>query len=170
MSKIFLIGLPGSGKSTLGKQVAHHLHTRFIDLDTAIEVSQGRSVPDIFNANGEAHFRVLENQMLTACIHNQPDFVMATGGGTPCFYNNMPIMNNAGTTIFLDIPIVELVQRLEATNQGRPLLAGTNPDQLLEKLRSLYETRLPYYQQAKITMRLSNPTLGDVVAQLEREA
>ncbi|MFM8739263.1 MAG: shikimate kinase, partial [Cytophagales bacterium] len=98
--KIFLIGLPGSGKTTLGKQLAERLNIRFVDLDTEIEKSEGESIALIFKRFGEDHFRKAESTQLQKWANLNEDFVMATGGGAPCFFDNMEVMNQSGTTIF----------------------------------------------------------------------
>ena len=89
--RIFLIGLPGSGKTTLGKKVATYLQLPFFDLDEVIERSAGKRVPEIFADEGEAAFRKMESDTLQKIIADHSDFVMATGGGAPCFHNGIGI-------------------------------------------------------------------------------
>src|SRR5258708_25113313 len=100
--KIFIIGLPGSGKTTLGKQVAEKLNLPFIDLDLEIEKLEGKTVQEIFAKRKENYFRELESRTLKNFCSGKSDFVMATGGGAPGFFDNMDVMNNSGKTVFLD--------------------------------------------------------------------
>jgi shikimate kinase len=152
--KIYLVGMPGSGKSTLGKKLARELLLQFVDLDAEIEKHSGKSIPEIFLQNGEDHFRRTESALLHQWASGQQDFIMATGGGTPCFYNGIDVINNSGFSIFLDVPLKDLLTRVGAKT-NRPLLA--NAEEREKTLLKLLETRLPFYKQAKVT--LSHPTL-----------
>lgn len=144
--KIYLIGMPGAGKSTLGLPLAALLQYPFVDLDTEIEKQEGCPVPDIFSSKGEDYFRLLESKLLHTWARSEGTFVMATGGGAPCFHQGINIINKTGTSLFLDIPVDELLARLHTTN-NRPLLANTDRRVKLETLRN---SRLPVYQQAHI--------------------
>src|SRR5688572_17553731 len=110
--KLFLIGLLGSGKSFLGKELAKALNLPFIDLDDILEKKEGMKVSEIFSAKGEEHFRILEATALRE-QSTQKAFVMATGGGTPCFHDNMTHINQCGTSVFLNTPVSEIVKRLK---------------------------------------------------------
>ena len=152
--KIFLMGLPGSGKSTLGKQLAQHLALPFIDLDEVIEQTSQRSIRIIFADEGEEVFRQLEQQALHYVIMQQEAFILATGGGTPCFYDNMEVMNQAGITFYLDVPISIIIQRMQEKQiANRPLLRGMNVETLEQEFKAKFAHRLPVYQQAKYTLR-----------------
>lgn len=144
--KIFLIGLPGAGKTTMGLDLAVHLGLQFIDLDQDIEKDTKLSVSEIFEQQGEAHFRQLEKNHLEKVIADHAAFVMATGGGTPCFFNNMETMQNAGTTIFIDTPTQEIEQRLKL-DSSRPLMRTYSLSELLEK-------RKGWYNQADHTIQI----------------
>ena len=147
--KIFLIGLPGAGKSTLGRELARLLCIPFIDLDHAISKAAGHSIPEIFHSRGEAYFRQLEADTLRS--FTEASFVMATGGGTPCFHENMVYMNSTGVTVYLDVrPDVIVTRLMETGDTGRPLLAGQNENELRVRLDELREARLPHYQQAQL--------------------
>lgn len=150
--KLYLIGLPGSGKSFLGKQLAEEAKIPFIDLDKTIEQEVGVSISKIFSDKGEEYFRSLEAVVLR---HKslEDEFVMACGGGTPCFHDNMTFMNASGKTIFLNTPIPEIINRLNTLEkQNRPLLAGTESEELEEKLKILLANRLSFYSLANITI------------------
>src|SRR5690348_5526014 len=98
--KVYLVGLPGSGKSTLGKQIAQTLSIPFVDLDHEIEASESKPVKDIFNEQGEEYFRDLEAKTLLSWAFSDKSFVMATGGGAPCFNNGMEVINESGISVF----------------------------------------------------------------------
>ena len=123
--KLYLTGFMGSGKSLIGKKLAEKLQFKFLDLDTAIEEYAGKSVAEIFVEKGEAAFREMEQKMVRQTDKLQ-NTIIATGGGTPCFYENMDWMNKHGLTIFLEVSPEILAQRLKGEKQKRPLLAGKN--------------------------------------------
>jgi len=151
--KIFLIGLPGSGKTTLGKHLAEKLKIEFIDLDAALEKSEGKTVQEIFAEKMETYFRALEAKTLKALCEEQKDFVMATGGGTPSFFDNMAQMNRSGKTVFLDVPTSEICARLQQTNlSARPLFSNLDPEQLKTKIDLLRSQRIDFYKQAHIVI------------------
>jgi shikimate kinase len=139
--------MPGSGKSTLGKQLAVALKTIFVDLDEEIENQEKQTIPEVFRQRGEAYFRKVESSLLNQWASSDKKFVMATGGGAPCFHDGMKIINESGKSIFLDVPISDLIARAaKATN--RPLLEGD----VEERLKTLYEKRMPIYRQATLTI------------------
>ncbi len=158
--KIFLIGMPGSGKTTLGKELAAHLGIDFVDLDAEIENFEGKSISEIFRQKGETDFRLLEARLLREWAGGNRDFVMATGGGAPCFFNGMDTINQSGVSIFLDVSVPELIERVRK-NRERPLLLTDDEEQLKEKLLTMRKKRLDCYRQAAIS--LENPSLEDVL-------
>lgn len=148
--KIFLIGLPGSGKSTLSKELARRLTVSFIDLDTEIEQACGKDVRAIFSEDGEVFFRAKEAQLLREFCGRDTDFVMATGGGAPCYHSGIDVMNQAGLTIFLDVPIDVIVQRInEEEKRNRPLLNINALDTVQNHLTNLLKQRGEIYLQAR---------------------
>jgi len=151
MKNIFLIGMPSSGKSTLGKRLARQLGYRFIDTDKLIVKEEGKSINEIFRLHGESYFRAVESRVLRA-IRPESSLVVATGGGMPCFNENMAYIKTAGTSIFLDVPVEELVNRMQQHGQNdRPLFNHQDPA-LLESLRQRYQDRRPFYEQADLTV------------------
>ena len=112
--KIFLIGLPGSGKTTLGRQVAKSLAIPFIDLDQAIEKTEHKTITEIFKESKEDYFRKVESELLNRWAQSNTDYLMATGGGAPCFFDNIRTMNSSGLTFFLDVPPMEIAHRIDA--------------------------------------------------------
>ena len=132
--KYFLVGMPSCGKSSLAKIIGKEINIQFIDLDKEIEIVEKRSINEIFNIKGEGYFRKIESEVLNSIIKSNKSFIMATGGGTPCYNDNMKIINNNGISIFLDVKISELENRLK-NKKDRPLL-NRNQDkgQILKKM------------------------------------
>jgi shikimate kinase len=150
--KIFLIGLPGSGKTTLGKDLAAAFHVTFIDLDHEIETAEGKSIREIFETKKEDYFRKIESSLLKKWCEAKTDFVMATGGGAPVFFDNMAAINNAGISIFLDVPASEITNRILKTNTSdRPLFANTRKDNLKEQVEFMRSQRIGHYRKASLT-------------------
>lgn len=158
--KIYFIGMPGSGKSTLGRPVAEILGLPFIDLDTQIEERERKSIKDIFITQGEDYFRQTESQLLREWAGSEKSFVMATGGGAPCFYGGIDVINETGISIFLDVPVEELLRRV-SKNQDRPLLTAKDVDEQESRIRTLFEKRIATYNQAKIILK--NASLKSVL-------
>lgn len=150
---VFLIGLPGSGKSTLGQRLAQRIGYSFTDLDAQIEKQEGQSIPEIFRQKGEAFFRSIEANALDEVVQSGADQVVATGGGAPCFFDGMEKMNKGGVTVFLDVSIPTLVNRLETSDYtGRPLLTVPSYETVTQRLVALRQQRLPVYRQAAIIL------------------
>ena len=165
--KIFLIGLPGSGKTTLGKALAAHLASSFVDLDSEVEQAEGQSIQSLFSKKGEDYFRKCEAAALARCCQATGNFVMATGGGTPCFHDNLKTMNQAGLTIFLDVPSREIAERLKRTNLAeRPLLARLNDDDLKDKIEFLRSQRINAYRNARITLTGATISPNDLITKI----
>ena len=138
----------GSGKTYWGRRLAASLDCTFHDLDALIVADAGKTIPEIFAEKGEAGFREMERRQLHELLEQTPAAVVSTGGGTPCFFDNMEQMNARGRTIYLDIPVKILSQRLEKEMHLRPLLAGLTPDTLPGFIENMLEKRAPFYQKA----------------------
>ena len=162
--KILLIGLPGSGKTTLGKQLAEKLGLPFVDLDLEIEKQEGKTVQEIFAQKKENYFRELESKTLKKYCSSESDFVMATGGGAPCFFDNMAVMNQSGKTIFLDVSATEIARRLQETNlTERPLFSKLSSEQLKDKIEWLRSQRISFYKQAQHIIAPNSNLLEELV-------
>ena len=145
--KIFLVGFMGSGKSHNGKKIAKALKIDFFDLDQIIEAEEGLSISNIFEQKGEAHFRNLERKYLKA-FKNKHNFILSTGGGTACYFDNILWMNGQGETIFLDASLNLLTQRLVRKQAKRPLLKDLSEADLRLFIKEKLMVRLPFYSQA----------------------
>ncbi len=137
----------GCGKTYWGKRLAERLKVPFLDMDTYIEVQEGRTVADIFSAEGEMAFRALERDYLRNLPIDQG--VIATGGGLPCFFDNMAWMNEHGRTIFLDTPVDLLARRLAPGRAHRPLIRDLSEAELPAFIEARLNARLPFYTQAQ---------------------
>ena len=160
VKKYFLVGMPASGKSTIGRLLAGQLRVEFFDLDQIIEETEGEPITDIFTNKGETYFRELEKTTLEEFINTRNNYVLATGGGAPCFFDNMEIMNKHGITVFLDVDIMDLYKKLSTKGtHKRPLLKGKSKKQLKKELLLKYDERKPFYDQSTICL---NQRLDDV--------
>lgn len=145
---IFLIGFMGCGKSFWGRQLAAKLKLPFLDLDEQIEQVAGKSISDIFAKDGEEFFRRREREMLMHLTESTPAFVMSTGGGTPCFYNNIDYMNQKGTTIWINCSAECLMERLKSEKEKRPLIQSLADEDLKAYIIKKVGDRKIFYQQA----------------------
>lgn len=148
MTRIFLTGYMGAGKTTLGKALARELHVPFVDLDWYIEERFHKTVGELFTERGEAGFRELERSMLHE-VGEFEDVIISTGGGAPCFFDNMEYMNRVGKTVFLNVHPEVLFQRLRVAKQQRPILQGKEDGELRAFIVQALEKRAPFYMQVQ---------------------
>lgn len=148
MKRIFLIGYMGSGKTTLGKAYARAMQLQFIDLDWYIEERFHKTVQELFEERKEDGFREIERNMLHEVAEFE-DVIIACGGGTPCFFDNMEYMNGKGETIFLDASPEVLFRRLKIAKSKRPLLMDKSDEELMDVIQNTLRIRVPFYSQAK---------------------
>lgn len=152
MAKFFLIGYMGSGKSTVGKQLAAKLKYSFIDLDNLIETDYHQSIEDVFASKGEAEFRGMEHNTLKKVLEKN-NVVVACGGGTPCYYENMDLMNRNGITIYIKMSTDALISRLSQAKANRPLLANKTEEDLRTFVAKQLEKREDTYHQAHYVVK-----------------
>jgi len=146
-TRIFLIGFMGSGKSTLGAQLARRLDYQFMDMDKLIEDTAELTIPEIFNEHGEEIFRKWEHDILLELCRREK-LVISTGGGAPCHSEMMDLMNANGCTIYLKLSPNTLHDRLMRSKTERPLIKGKSEAELLEFITKLLEKREKIYEQA----------------------
>ena len=162
MKRIYLIGYMGAGKTTLGKTLAQQMNLNYIDTDHFIENRYRKKIRDIFATEGEYRFREIEHRILLE-ISEFEDIVISTGGGFPCFNNNMVIMNNTGITVYLEASVEELTARLDASKNVRPVLQNRSGDELEAFIKDSINVRKTFYEQANIRFQvLSKVTKKDV--------
>ena len=157
----------GSGKSYLGKQLAAALNYDFLDLDAFLEANEGMSISRIFKEGGESLFRGLECNYLQATIDFKQT-VIATGGGTPCFFDNMTWMKANGLTVYLKTPVDLLVQRLMAETAHRPLLAGKTKGEMTQFIKAKLAERQFYYEQGQVLFeyKTGKETVADLLEKI----
>jgi len=145
---IFLVGFMGVGKTTNGRKLAQALNSDFIDLDELFVQQEGTSITNYFKIHGEEHFRLKEREIIQQLTNYSPA-VIATGGGAPCFFDNMEWMNTHGITVYLQIPAAALAHRLAASKRHkRPLIQHLNEDEILDFINERMQHRHPFYAKA----------------------
>ncbi|PKQ65836.1 hypothetical protein BZG02_02200 [Labilibaculum filiforme] len=158
--KVFLIGYMGCGKSRWGKLIASHYGFRFVDLDTLIEEREQLTIPDIFAKYGESGFRQRENEALLS-ISETENLIVATGGGAPCFKNNMEEMNRLGATLFIECSPELLRERITTSDTVRPLVNNLSQEELLDFIIRHLTIRMPFYEQSQYKIISGNLELED---------
>ena len=149
LSRVFLLGFMGCGKSTIGRLLAGSMAYDFKDLDHEIELVRKASISDIFMQSGEQEFRLLEQQTLHSMV-GYDRAIVACGGGTPCFFDNMHWMNSNGITVFLNTSPDDLMLRLQSEQAHRPLIRDFDSSGLKQFIHRKLEERLPFYTQAQL--------------------
>ncbi len=145
--------MPSSGKSTLGRALAVALQYEYVDMDEILVANEGRSIFDIFNENGEEYFREIESELLNTFKINQKK-VISTGGGVPCFFNNMDFILKNGISIYLDVTPEGLFERIaSSTKNDRPLIDKSDAKKLMDNLKVKYNYRYKFYSQANIVIQ-----------------
>ncbi|MBC7627257.1 shikimate kinase [Ferruginibacter sp.] len=165
----FLIGFMGSGKTHWGKIWSQTHGCTFIDLDEHIEKKEGQTVADIFEHKGEKYFRKIEAETLRS-FKGLNNTIVACGGGTPCFYENMQWMNEYGITIYLSTSSPKILERVLLEQEKRPLLKKMNPAELLFFIEQKLKERAPFYNAAKHILpseNLSNQTFGNLFSKVQ---
>lgn len=163
---LFLVGFMGSGKTTIGKKLAAKLGYGFIDLDAAIEHAEGMYIRDIIGAKGEPYFREVESKTLKQL--ELTDKVISTGGGTPCFFDNMEWMKANGKVVYVELDEAALFSRLKTTNlEHRPLLKGLNDEGLKEFIHTKLDERKEYYLQADTKFNPIKQSMENLISMLK---
>jgi shikimate kinase len=164
--KIYLIGFMGSGKTYWGHQLSQKLKLPFFDMDEQVVNSEAKSINEIFESYGEEYFRLKEKGILHVITETHSSFVMACGGGSPCYFNNIDYMNQAGTTVWLNTPSNVLFQRLLTEKDKRPLLKGLSDGQLKSYIIKKFSDRKIYYEQAQVAIDDENISLDHFIEKI----
>ena len=146
-TNLYLVGYMGAGKTTIGKLLAQKLNRSFTDVDGFIESRYHQTIAAIFEEKGEAGFREIERRALQE-ISEFENIVVSTGGGLPCFFDNMNLMNRTGITIYLRASVDELIGRINSNKQKRPLIQGKSSEELHDFVETGLKKREPFYNQA----------------------
>ena len=168
MQRIFLIGFMGAGKTTIGKELASLMRLSFVDLDFFIENRYHKTIRQIFEEKGEGAFRDMEQKALQEVAEFE-DVVISTGGGTPCFHQNMLFMNEKGTTVYLKVSIAELIQRISLNKSSRPVLKGYSDNGLKLFVEEIMAKRSPVYEQAQIIFHTEAQDISVLCKQLKHQ-
>lgn len=165
--KIVLVGYMGSGKSTIGRLLSKKLNINFIDLDDYIERQLEKSISTIFEEHGEIYFRKMEHNFVKELMNKKDSFILSTGGGTPCYSQNMEVINAKSTNVFyLKLSIAALVERLTLEKEHRPLIKNIETAEMPEFIGKHLFERSFYYQQATNSISCDNKTPDQVVDEI----
>ena len=161
---IALLGYMGSGKSTIGRALAKAMDCSFDDLDHLIEKESSLSISELFADRGEIAFRKMESQVLQSYLETTSSGVLALGGGTPCYGNNLKLLHEMGAkTVYLQLSVASLLERLKAGKDKRPLIAHLDDEQLEEFIRKHLFERQYYYNQAQCVVDLNDLSVPSAV-------
>ena len=145
MRKVFLVGMPGSGKSRMAKFISSVTDLSYKDLDDEIERTEGKSIKEIFKNHGETYFRNKETEILKNIIEKDKNLIIATGGGTPCFNHNIDLINKSGLSIFLNTSLDVIVERISRKNK-RPLFQNKD---VKETVKKMFQERIKFYSKSR---------------------
>jgi shikimate kinase len=159
--RIFLVGYMGSGKSTFGSTLADALGIDWIDLDDELESRYKITIADFFAKYGEETFRELEHKLLTEISHRS-DIIVSTGGGAPCYFDNMKLMNQSGVTVYLTATPELLISRIEHSARKRPVFQQMKGKNFTENLIRHLKSREPFYKQATFTIDAAKPDIEGI--------
>ena len=158
----YLIGYMYSGKTTIGHKLAVQMGYRWLDLDQMLETTFHTTIPIFFQRYGEDAFRKIEQKLLHSTA-DLDDVVISTGGGTPCYFDNIQWMNLHGKTIYFDVSVDTLLRRAAQSKKPRPILTGMTDDERSQFIQQQLDQRLPYYKKANIIFPADKPDLDELV-------
>lgn len=161
-----LTGYMGSGKSTVGKELAAQLNWEFQDLDQFIENQKQKTIAEIFSQEGEIKFRKYEREALIELLESDNDSVISLGGGTPAYYDNMHLVNENSYSVYLRLTPKELIKRLENQKSVRPLLSHLSDDELPEFIAKHLFERRNYYEQAQFTLDVKEKSPHEIAREI----
>lgn len=163
---IALIGYMGSGKTTIGKDLAESLGYSFVDLDESIAAKEGKSIVEIFKQQGEIRFRKIERTILLELLDTHQNTVIALGGGTPAYYDNMDCIQKSATSVYLRLSPKELFERLAPEKTQRPLIAHLANEDLTEFIAKHLFERRAFYEKANFTIAVQQKNVEEIVQEI----
>lgn len=167
-NKIVLVGYMGVGKSTMGKVLAKKLDLDFLDLDEIIEKKENSTIAELFRLKGELYFRKLEHQLFQTLIQSDDDFVLSTGGGTPCYYDNHLLLEQEQlNSVYLEAPVDTIYHRLINEQQQRPIIKNLTTDELKEFIGKHIFERSYFYQKAKFKIKVKDKSIDEIVNEIK---
>jgi len=164
--KIVLLGYMASGKSVIGRILAENMGLQFIDLDAYIEEKENKSISEIFKQNGEIYFRIKESEYLKALLDLKESAIISLGGGTPCYGNNMKLIEENSKSFYLNASISTIFNRLQHETSQRPLVATIGADNLQEYIAKHLFERNPYYEKATYTISVNDKKIEEIVEEI----
>lgn len=165
--KIVLLGYMASGKSSVGKNLAKEHKMQFVDLDSFIEENEQNSITEIFSKKGEIYFRLKESEYLGELLLKPEDLIISLGGGTPCYANNMKLIDENSISFYLKASINTLFERLKSETSQRPLVATIGQNNLKEYIaKHLFERNL-FYEKATHTIIVDKKSIPDVCNEIK---
>lgn len=165
VERIYLVGFMGSGKTTVGKKLSQIIGYEFVDMDKLFEKRYKISIPSFFEKYDELLFRKLESENLKHTF-KMSGVVVASGGGTPCYYQGVDEMNQNGVTVFLDMVPSALVNRLIHAKNIRPLIKGKSQEELTNFVETELQERIKYYKKARLTIDGLSVNVAQLAAQI----
>lgn len=166
--KIILVGYMGSGKSTIGKMLSKNIRIPFYDLDEVIEKHEEMSIKNIFEKRGEIYFRKVESLLFQEFINKNDDFILALGGGTPCYANNHEVLKRDDVfSFYLKTSVNDLCERLVNEKEARPLIANFNDNELKDYINKHLFDRNYYYYQSKHIIESSEKNKEEIVLEIK---
>ena len=156
----------GSGKTTIAKMLAQSLNLTMLDLDELISVAEFSKLPQIFAKKGEIYFRREEHRILSETLMKQSDLVLATGGGTPCYFNNMELINNNSISFFLQLSPGQIAHRINEEKNQRPLISHVRDEELPEFIAKHLFERNKYYRLAQYTIHVGEKSVENITCEI----
>jgi shikimate kinase len=164
--KILFVGYMCSGKSLIASELAKRIGLKWMDLDFYIEQNEGQSISEIFKNKGEIYFRKIENQYLKELLTNNEDFILSVGGGTPCYYNNMNLINNNSKSFYLKSSVKNLTNRIKKGKENRPLVANISDKNLSEFIAKHLFERSKFYLKSKYVVDTIDKEVDDIINEI----
>jgi len=165
-TRIFLLGFMGSGKTFWARHLSRALDLPLIELDEEIVRQEEQSISEIFSSRGEAYFRELEHAKLVEAMQRDM-FVLSTGGGLPCYFDHMDLMNRSGLTLWLNASVPAMVSRLKKGRERRPLIKDLDDEGLASFVAAKLEARRPFYEKAHLTVDPSVETVESFIVKIK---